>query len=101
MDDFPRLSAKEALILRMLLDKGEAYGLEMVHESTGALKRGTIYVTLSRMEDKGFVESRKEELPPAAAGAPRRMYRASGHGAQVLSAWETAGAILSRHMEVA
>jgi DNA-binding PadR family transcriptional regulator len=96
--DFPRLSAKEALILQMLVEKGEAYGLGMVHESKGDLKRGTIYVTLSRMEDKGFVESRREELPAGVPGAPRRIYRASGHGARVLSAWETAGAILSREV---
>ena len=96
MDGFPRLSGKETLILRMLLEKGEAYGLEMVTESKGALKRGTVYVTLNRMEDKGFIESRKEELPPGAAGAPRRIYRASGLGARVLHACELAGAELAK-----
>ena len=31
------------------------YGLELVTESEGALKRGTVYVTLGRLEEKGYV----------------------------------------------
>jgi DNA-binding PadR family transcriptional regulator len=33
------------------------YGLEMVRASSGKLKRGSIYVTLTRMEDKTRVTS--------------------------------------------
>ena len=32
----------------------------MIESSEGELKRGTIYVTLERMGDKGYVESREE-----------------------------------------
>jgi hypothetical protein len=49
----PRLSAKETLILNLLPQKREMCGLQMVAASKGRLKRGTVYVTLGRMEDKG------------------------------------------------
>ena len=63
--------------------------LEMVNASN-RLKRGTVYVILNRMEDKGFIESRKQELPLGAAGAPRRIYKPTGHGARVLHVLELA-----------
>ena len=37
------------------------FGLQLVEQSNGGLKRGTVYVTLGRMQDKGYVESRTEE----------------------------------------
>ena len=57
MSDLPRLSPKETEILAILLDKGKAYGLEIVGASQGRIKRGTVYVTLNRMEEKGYVKS--------------------------------------------
>ncbi len=80
------LSAKEALVLEMLLAVNrELYGLEMVEASAGLLKRGTIYVTLQRMEEKGLVESRKEARTEPEIGIPRRLYRASGLGARAFN----------------
>jgi PadR family transcriptional regulator len=61
------------------------YGLELVTESAGALKRGTVYVTLGRMEDKGYVTSRAEEDTPAQGGLPRRLYRATPYGRELLA----------------
>jgi PadR family transcriptional regulator, regulatory protein PadR len=89
-DRLPSLSPTEAMILQMLIDGGEFYGLQMVETSGGRLKRGTIYVTLQRMEEKGFVESRQEPRPEGQIGIPRRMYKASGLGQRVYSAWEMA-----------
>ncbi len=85
--DFPRLSPKEALILELLISHGELYGLELVEASGGALKRGTVYVTLGRMADKGYVESRqvKEE---GEAGLPRRVFQATGYGVKALRVLE-------------
>jgi PadR family transcriptional regulator PadR len=90
----PRLSGKEALILEMLARGGEAYGLQLVAGSKGRLKRGTVYVTLGRMEDKGFVTSRTEDAPDGAGGLPRRLYEATSYGLRVLKAWTT----LLRHL---
>ena len=91
---FPRLSQKEALIFDLLGTK-ERYGLELVHNSGGKLKRGTVYVTLQRMEDKGLLESHVKEKPPTESGIPRRMYRVTGHGARVWHAYQAAEAVMA------
>jgi DNA-binding PadR family transcriptional regulator len=72
----------EALII-VLLGNDERFGLDLVDGSDGRLKRGTIYVTLSRMETKGFLESRQEAREPEAGGLPRRLYRVTAYGARV------------------
>ena len=90
MSQLPRLSATERLILEMLLQGDELFGLQMVEQSCGRLKRGTVYVTLGRMQEKGYVESRQEDVEPGAIGLPRRLYRATVHARRVLSAWQTA-----------
>ena len=82
----PSISATESLILD-LLEVRERFGLELVTASGGQLKRGTIYVTLGRMETKGFVESRQEERAPGAIGLPRRLYHATGYGLKVRDAY--------------
>jgi DNA-binding PadR family transcriptional regulator len=92
----PRLSRTERLILELLLD-GERFGLELVKHSKGALKRGTVYVTLARMQDKGYVESRLEPLLPGGIGLPRRLYRPTAYGLRVLDAWTVAARMLTGH----
>jgi len=84
---FPSISPVESLILDLLFDS-ERYGLELVDASSGKLRRGTIYVTLSRMETKGFITSRQEEKGLKAIGLPRRMYRATPYGLQVHKAYK-------------
>jgi PadR family transcriptional regulator, regulatory protein PadR len=86
----PNLSPKELLILELLVGAKEMYGLELVAASAGALKRGTVYVTLGRMEDKGYLSSRLEEAPPSAGGLPRRIYTPTPLGREVLAAWTAA-----------
>jgi PadR family transcriptional regulator len=83
----PTLSAKETLILELLVEHSEMYGLELVAASGKQLKRGTVYVTLGRMEDKGYITSRVEAAPSAAGGLPRRMYIATPLGRRLLTAW--------------
>ena len=85
----PRLSPKETLILELLTREGELYGLQLVDASKGRLKRGTVYVTLGRMEDKGYVSSHAEDAPDGAGGLPRRLYKATPYGLRVLKAWAT------------
>jgi DNA-binding PadR family transcriptional regulator len=89
----PRLTATETLILE-LLGSGEMYGLQLVTTSRGRLKRGSVYVLLGRMEEKGLVEARAE-AKAAHAGLPRRLYRATGLGRRVLAAWAMMAAALS------
>ncbi len=90
----PRLpSSKELLVLDMLAGKKEMYGLEMVNASGGKLARGTIYVTLMRMDDKGYVTSRqvKEEN---ISGLPKRVFSITGLGQRALAAARQAQMVL-------
>ena len=99
MEKIPSLSAKELLALKLLINAGrEMYGLEMVEQSNSLLKRGTVYTTLFRMEQKGYIESRKESVDETDAKAPRRLYKPSGLGSRVLSAHEIFGQDLSGAM---
>lgn len=77
-------SRKELVILGLLRDGRERYGLELVRASAGDLIRSSIYVQLTRAEEKGFVDSRKEELPQPAERPPRRLYRITGAGERAL-----------------
>jgi DNA-binding PadR family transcriptional regulator len=83
----PSLPRKEQTILELLASEGAMYGLQIVERSGGALKRGTVYVTLGRMEAKGFVESDEQPLPPGGIGLPRRIYRLTALGERMLRAW--------------
>ena len=94
MATLPRLSRAERLILDLLVEHGELFGLQLVERSTGGLKRGTVYVTLGRMQEKGYLESRQEPLPPGAIGLPRRLYRPTGYAMRVLEAWRLAERVL-------
>ncbi len=84
------------MILGLLIARGELYGLEIVRQSEGRVGAGTLYVTLNRMSEKGFVESRLEDAPPGAMGPPRRLYRATGYGLRVIRWWESAKRVFAR-----
>jgi len=92
MSDLPSLSATERLIIELLANHEELFGLRMVELSQGRLKRGTVYVTLGRMQEKGYLESRQEPLPEGAIGLPRRLYRPTGLAMRILAAWKAAEA---------
>jgi PadR family transcriptional regulator PadR len=88
------LSAKEHLILELLVREDELYGLQLVSQSRRRLKRGTVYVTLGRMEQKGYIVSRLDDAPPPGGGLPRPLYQATALGRRVLKAWSQATAHL-------
>jgi DNA-binding PadR family transcriptional regulator len=81
-------SATEVFILQLLLQHGELYGLQLVELSGGKLKRGTVYVTLARMQDKHLVRCSADREPAAHAGMPRPRYRISALGSRALEAVE-------------
>ena len=67
----------EMLVLLAILQAGDdAYGsaiLEQVHQRGGrSVARGALYVTLERLDAKGYVASRAEAGPPVRGGRPRR-----------------------------
>ena len=85
------LSPKELLVLELLLRHQDLYGLQLVATSGGRLKRGTVYVTLGRMEEKGYITSRLDAAPSGTGGLPRRIYAATALGCRMYAAW-TSGA---------
>jgi DNA-binding PadR family transcriptional regulator len=82
--DIPRLSPREYQVLELLVAGGEMFGLQLTRLRPDKLPLGTIYVTLQRMERKGFVTSRLAD--DSAGGPPRRMYRATARGYRMVSA---------------
>ena len=47
-------------------------------------------ITLGRMQEKGYLESRQEPLLEGAISLPRRLYRPTGHALNILAAWRAA-----------
>ena len=74
-----RLATSERVVLELLAADGPSYGLQLVTGSRGRLKRGGIYVTLGRMEEKGLVTS-------TAGESGRRTYRPTALGERALLA---------------
>jgi PadR family transcriptional regulator PadR len=85
-NELPELTRKEFVAMNLLVGAPKPmYGLQMVEASDGELKRGTVYVTLNRLEEKGYITSRKEAERPGIA-QPRRLYKATGLGVKVFQA---------------
>lgn len=92
--ELPNLSKREAQILELLVGEPDGmYGLEMVRTSS-ELKRGTVYVTLNRMAEKGLVESRREDRG-SEGGLSRRVFTVTGLGQRTWKAYVTAQRIMA------
>lgn len=86
-------SSNERLILELLITYHAMSGLQMIERSEGQLKRGLIYVTLSRMAEKNLIEpcQNDDESSP-------RLFRATGTGIEAFHAfgvlaWDLVGAV--------
>lgn len=79
----------EQLVLLAVLRRGEdAYGVTIgqeIHRQTGRrTSRGALYVTLERLEKKGYLKSRLADSSQQRMGRPRRYYRLCPEAMQVL-----------------
>jgi DNA-binding PadR family transcriptional regulator len=79
----------ELLVLLAVLQAGEhAYGTkileELRHRGGRVVARGAVYVTLDRLEAKGYLSSRTDGAIPARGGRPRRYYSVRPGGLKVL-----------------
>ena len=81
--------------MSLLLGGEELYGLEMIKKKPNDLKRGTVYVTLDRMEDKGLIKSKEIETPKGEQGPKRRVYQITGAGSRTMEAMAAAAAIMN------
>lgn len=84
-------SGKELEVLRILQSEAKGmYGLKIVEASGGKITRGSIYVLLGRLEEKGFISVAQTAEQVRHAGLPRPRYRLTAVGQRVLSAADTA-----------
>ena len=82
----------EMVVMKILQGKGQgAYGLEIVAASKNAVKRGSVYVLLGRLEEKGFVRILKTKAPTGYDGPPRPQYQLTAEGVRVMAAAEAIG----------
>lgn len=80
-------AGNERLVLELLRDKPQGkYGLELVDASEGRLRRGSVYVVLGRMVEKGFVKSEVKQSAKAQPGLPRPIYEITALGQRALQA---------------
>lgn len=80
----------EQLVLAAIVSLGDnAYGIT-IHDKVQELSRpksvtlGAVYVTLDRMEDKGFVSSTLTDPTPERGGRAKRCYRLEKAGVTAL-----------------
>ena len=81
----------EVVVLLAVLHAGpQAYGSairdEIERRSGHAPARGSVYVTLDRLERKGYLRSTLGDPAPDRGGRPRRFYRISRRGLALLRA---------------
>jgi PadR family transcriptional regulator PadR len=89
--DTPILGEVEQLVLLAVLRlEGDAYAVpvrELIQRDAGVrLLRGSVYVTLERLERKRFVESWFSEPTRARGGKARRLFRLRPEGLAALRA---------------
>lgn len=74
------ITTTEAMILSLLRERRDgAYGSQLVHDSDGKLKRGSVYTLLNRLEQSGFVKSIEDAAQDDYA-LPRTRYKITGAG---------------------
>jgi DNA-binding PadR family transcriptional regulator len=79
----------EQLVLLATLRAGDqAYGSRILEEVRAAglkrTSRGAVYVTLARLEEKGYLRARAGEANGDRGGRPRRYLRVTGEGVRAL-----------------
>lgn len=98
------LGELEQMVLMAVVRLDDAYPVSVRNEIarlTGVdLSRGTIYVTLHRLEQKGLVESALGEATAARGGKPKRGFNVTPAGATALRNAREALASLSKGLEI-
>ena len=83
LGEFEVIDQKAALQLG-----ADAYGsaiLGEIEERTGRrVSRGSVYITLDRLEDKHLLESRLEGANQSRAGRPKRLFRVTPAGVKAV-----------------
>jgi len=79
---------EQMLLLAAMRLEDEAYGVALMQELETrvgrAVSRGSVYVTLDRLEDKGWIASEISSSRPVRGGRPRRIIRVTREGVAAL-----------------
>jgi PadR family transcriptional regulator PadR len=75
---------EQMLLLAALRLGDDAYGVALMNELESAVgrrvSRGSVYVTLDRLQEKGWVTSKLSQPRPERGGRPRRLVRVTPQG---------------------
>lgn len=86
---------EQLVLLAVLRLPGEAYAVPVraliLRDGRVRLSRGTIYVTLDRLEQKGLVRSTFSDPQPVRGGKSRRLFEVTHEGVRALR--HTQGAV--------
>lgn len=90
-------------VLHLTEQKQEAYGSairsEIETRTDRAVPRGSIYVTLDRLEEKGFLASRDGGTSPARGQRPKRLFKVTPAGVRAVKSSVTVLARMQRGLE--
>ena len=79
---------EQMVLLAVLQLKEEAFGISVMNElrerGSREVSRGALYVTLDRLEAKGFLDSRLGDPIPGRGGRPRRYLSVTEAGIEAL-----------------
>jgi PadR family transcriptional regulator PadR len=79
---------EQMLLLAIMQLEDGAYGVRLMEELERRVgrrvSRGSVYVTLDRLEDKGWVASETSASRPGRGGRPRRIVRVTPEGVDAL-----------------
>ena len=79
---------EQMLLLAILRLEGDAYGVRLMEELEDrvgrSVSRGSVYVTLDRMEEKGWIESSSVPAGSDRGGRPRRVVVVTQDGVEQL-----------------
>ena len=85
---------EQMLLLAVMRLEKQAYGVRLMEELESRagrnVSRGSVYVTLDRMEDKGWISSELSASRPERGGRPRRIVQVTPEGLAVLRKSRTA-----------
>ena len=90
MGETGRLGEFELMVMLAVLHRrDDAYGVTIAQElevrSDRSTSRGALYVTLKRLEEKGYLTSALERADAERGGRRRRYYRATPEGVTAVS----------------
>lgn len=90
MGDRTFLGELEHLVLAAALrEGGRGYGASLLRTIEGrtgrSVQAGSIYVTLDRLEQKGWIRSTMDEPDPVRGGRPKRLVRVTPEGVRALA----------------